>query len=52
MDEKIQIPITECDINMFQDLVYKGINNFIWSFESNKGNNISVEFINDEEGLL
>ena len=45
--QQIQIPITECDINMFQDLVYKGSNNFVWTFD-----NVDVEFINNEEGLL
>ena len=51
MKEKIEIPISDHDIENFQDLIYKHINNFIWSFESNKGNDIDVEFYFDEEGL-
>ena len=50
--EQIKIPISEYDIELLQDLVYKGVNNFTWTFKSNKGNNINVEFIKDEEGLL
>ena len=40
------------DIEMMQDLVNNGVNNFTWTFESSKGNNIDVEFINDDEGEL
>ena len=40
----IQIPITEEDIRMFQELVHYGREPFIWTFD-----NVNVEFVKEEE---
>ena len=40
----IQIPITEEDIRMFQELVHYGREPFMWTFD-----NVNVEFIKEEE---
>ena len=51
MNKKIQIPITEEDIRMFQELIDDRRKPFTWTFgalngEYSKG--IDVEFIKDE----
>jgi len=40
----IQIPISEEDIRMFQELVHYGREPFMWTFD-----NVNVEFIKEEE---
>ena len=40
----IQIPITEEDIRMFQELVHYGREPFMWTFD-----NVNVEFVKEEE---
>ena len=47
--KKITIPIGECDIEMFEKLIYSGYDNFTWTFETDGGEAIDVEFIKDEE---
>ena len=42
--KSIQIPITEEDIRMFQELVHHGREPFIWTFDK-----VNVEFIKEEE---
>lgn len=42
--KSIQIPITEEDIRMFQELVHYGREPFIWTFDK-----VNVEFIKEEE---
>jgi len=45
MDYKsIQIPITEEDIRMFQELIHHGREPFTWTFDD-----VNVEFIKEEE---
>ena len=46
--KKITIPIGECDIEMFEKLIYSGYDNFTWTFETDGGEAIDVEFIKDE----
>ena len=41
---KIQIPIGEEDIRMFEELVWQGRPSFTWTFDE-----IDVEFIKDKE---
>ena len=41
--QNIEIPITEEDIRMFQELVYNERDSFSWTFD-----NINVEFIKGE----
>ena len=43
MNKKIQIPIGEEDIRMFQELVHYGRDSFTWTFEG-----VDVEFVKDE----
>jgi|TARA_Y100001938_G_C7943810_1_gene355682 hypothetical protein len=43
MNKKIQIPIGEEDIRMFQELVHYGREPFTWTFEG-----VDVEFVKDE----
>ena len=43
MNKKIQIPITEEDIRMFQELIDGGREPFTWTFDG-----VDVEFIIDE----
>ena len=40
----IQIPITEEDIRMFQELVHYGREAFMWTFD-----NVNVLFVKEEE---
>ena len=42
--KSIQIPITEEDIRMFQELVHYGREPFMWTFD-----NVNVEFVKEEE---
>ena len=42
--KSIQIPITEEDIRMFQELVHYGREPFIWTFDG-----VDVIFIKEEE---
>jgi len=44
----IEIPITDCDIEMFKDLVDNG-EEFAWSFTTDTGIDISVKFVQEEE---
>ena len=44
----IQVPITEYDLELFKKLVYSG-EEFVWSFETNKGTTINVEFRQEED---
>ena len=46
MNKKIQIPITEEDIRMFQELVHYDRESFTWTFDG-----IDVEFVKDEEEM-
>lgn len=46
-NQKVTIPITENDIEMFQDLIYNANNQFSWTFTSDKGENIDVEFTDE-----
>ena len=46
----IDIPITECDIELFEKLV--GSNDeFTWTFETNDGESININFIQDDESI-
>ena len=42
--KSIQIPITEEDIRMFQELVHHGREPFMWTFDG-----VNVEFTKEEE---
>jgi|TARA_R100001463_G_scaffold95291_1_gene149890 hypothetical protein len=42
--KSIQIPITEEDIRMFQELVHHGREPFMWTFDG-----VDIEFIKEEE---
>ena len=46
MNKKIQIPIGEEDIRMFQELVHYDRESFTWTFDG-----IDVEFVKDEEEM-
>ena len=46
MNKKIQIPIGEEDIRMFQELVHYNRGSFTWTFDG-----IDVEFVKDEEEM-
>ena len=46
-NQKVIIPITENDIEMFQDLIYHANNQFSWTFKSDKGENIDIHFTDE-----
>jgi len=46
-NQKIIIPITEGDLEMFSDLVHTGANPFTWTFKTDKGLSIDVELTNE-----
>lgn len=47
---KIEVPITELDIEQFKKLFYEDTEPFTWNFESNnKDIKISITFVKDEE---
>ena len=47
--QSLTIPIGECDIELFEKLIYNGYDNFTWTFETDKGESININFIKDEE---
>lgn len=49
--KKITIPIGECDIEMFEKLIHSGYDNFTWTFETDDGEAVDVEFTKEEEEL-
>ena len=44
-NKKIQIPISECDIEHFEKLIHNNYDPFTWTFDG-----VDVEFIKVEEG--
>ena len=44
----ITIPISECDIEMFEDVIYNGYDPITWTFETDDGEQINVNFIKDD----
>ena len=46
-NQKITIPITECDVEMFQDLARGCNNQFSWTFKTDKGINVDVHFTDE-----
>ena len=46
---KITITLGEYDLEMFKDNVVYGNETITWSYETEEGETISVEFINEEE---
>ena len=45
---EINIPITEYDLEEFKDIVYNN-SSFDWSFTTDDGNTIVVNFMSEEE---
>ena len=45
----VTIPIGECDIEIFEKLIHSGYDPIIWTFETNDGEPININFIKDEE---
>jgi len=48
MIKEINIPITEYDLEEFKDVVYMNLS-FDWSFETQDGDTIQVNFMSTEE---
>ena len=46
--KEINIPITEYDLEEFKDIVYNN-SSFDWSFTTDDGNTIQVNFMSEEE---
>ena len=46
---EITIPISECDIELFEKLVHSGYDDFSWTFETADGEPINIIFTKDEE---
>ena len=47
-NQKIIIPIGECDIESMEKLVHANYDPFVWTFESNEGESIDVIFAKQE----
>ena len=52
--QTLTIPISECDIELFESLVNDQNvngekNTFTWTFETDKGESININFIKDNE---
>ena len=47
--QSLTIPIGEGDIELFEKLIYNGYDNFTWTFETDKGEPININFIKDGE---
>jgi hypothetical protein len=45
--QKITIPITENDVEQFKELVFELASDMEWVFESDKGVQIHVTFVNE-----
>ena len=45
---KINIPITECDLEELKDVVYSN-STIHWSFDTEEGETIQVEFMSEDE---
>ena len=48
-NKKVTLPIGEEDIRLFQDLVIYNGEGIIWTFETECGELVDIEFIKDEE---
>ena len=46
----ITIPIGECDVELFESLVADSENTFTWTFETNDGEPIDLNFKKETEG--
>ena len=46
-NKKIQIPISECDLEQFEKLVHNNYDSFTWTFDG-----IDVEFVKENEEIL
>ena len=44
-NKKITIPISECDIEQFEKLIYHNYDPFTWTFDG-----VDIEFIKEDEG--
>lgn len=45
---KVEVPITECDLDMFNEVVYSN-NTFSWTFPDQYDNQVNIEFISQDE---
>ena len=46
-NQKVVIPITKDDIEMFRDLIYQSNNRFSWTFPTDKGQSIDIHFTDE-----
>ena len=48
-NRQIEIPISECDIESFWDILYERKTHIEWTFETNDGEPINLKFIKETE---
>jgi hypothetical protein len=48
-NRQIEIPISECDIESFWDILYERKTHIDWTFETNDGEPINLKFITETE---
>jgi len=48
-NRRIHIPISEYDIDTFQNLIIERIDHFDWTFETDDGERIDLRFVREED---